>query len=211
MNGNKNFYYQVETSVKDPQLVEKRRNEIINVAVKIFSEKGYHATTTKEIADGAGMSVGTMFQYVKTKQDILYLVCCHIHSLIEEALYDASVEDPDPFHVISRSVTALYEIVDQVSDYVVLMYQETASLETEARRAFLGREQLLRNHLQSQIEQGIERGAFQVKPDAAPLIAEDILVQGQMWAFRRWSLSGKYSLEEYKVLRINLLKALLMA
>src|SRR5690625_6816962 len=87
MNGTDTGDYIVATTVKNPDRVEKRRAEIIDAAVKIFSEKGYHATTTKEIADAAGMNVGTMFQYVKNKQDILYLVCCHIHSLIEQALY----------------------------------------------------------------------------------------------------------------------------
>ncbi|MBO8162416.1 MAG: TetR/AcrR family transcriptional regulator [Brevibacillus sp.] len=201
--------YIVETSVKDPELVEKRRAEIIDAAVKVFSEKGYHATTTKEIADLAAMNVGTMFQYVKNKQDILYLVCCHIHSLIEEALFAVAVEDLDSMEMISKSVAALYRIVDQVSDYVVLMYQETSSLDKAARSSFLNREQRLCNHLENQIKKGIESGVFKVDPESVSLIAEDILVQAQMWAFRRWSLSKKYTLESYITTRIQLLKTLL--
>ena len=203
------YDYIVETSVKDPQLVEKRRDEIIDAAVKIFSEKGYHSTSTKEIADLSGMSVGTMFQYVKTKQDILYLVCCHIHSLIEEALYAVTIKDLDPLQVISKSVQALYEIVDHVSDYVVLMYQETASLDKAARTAFLSREKSLRNHLESQIEKGIGCGTFRVDLESVSLIAEDILVQAQMWAFRRWSLSERLNLKEYAEMRIKLLTTIL--
>jgi AcrR family transcriptional regulator len=201
--------YIVETSVKDPELVEKRRAEIIDAAVKIFSEKGYHATTTKEIADLAGMNVGTMFQYVKNKQDILYLVCCHIHSMIEQALYAVEVEDLDPMKAISEFVTALYRIVDQLSDYVVLMYQETASLDKAARSSFLSREQRLCNLLENQIKKGIDSGFFKIDPECVSLLAEDILVQAQMWAFRRWSLSKKFTLEGYISTRIDLLKTLL--
>ncbi|WCN39240.1 TetR/AcrR family transcriptional regulator [Aneurinibacillus uraniidurans] len=201
--------YIVETSVKDIERVKKRRAEIIDAAVKIFSEKGYHATTTKEIADAAGMNVGTMFQYVKNKQDILYLVCCHIHSLIEQALYAATPETADPMNVIAQDVTALYQIIDQVSDYVLIMYQETASLDKAARRSFLSREQRLCSYLENQIKKGIEVGIFNVEPESVPLIAEDILVQAQMWAFRRWSLSKKFTLESYIAARIELLKTLL--
>lgn len=201
--------YVVETTVKDQELVKKRRAEIIDVAVQIFSEKGYHATTTKEIADTAGMNVGTMFQYVKNKQDILYLVCCHIHSLIEQALFAVTTDDTDPMNIISNDVKALYQVVDQVSDYVVLMYQETSSLDKSARSSFLRREQRLCNHLEEQIRKGIEVGSFKVKKESVSLIAEDILVQAQMWAFRRWSLSKRFSLEEYSQKRIALLKTLL--
>lgn len=201
--------YIVATSVKNPKRVEKRRAEIIDAAVKIFSVKGYHATTTKEIAEAAGMNVGTMFQYVKTKQDILYLVCCHIHSLIEKALYAVTSENSTPLKAIEKDMTALFEIVDQVSDYVVLMYQETASLDKEARRSFLLREQRLRNHLEKQIQRGIDSGVFKVPQESVSLIAEDILVQSQMWAFRRWSLSYKFTIEKYIATRIELLETLL--
>lgn len=201
--------YIVATSVKNPKRVEMRRAEIIDAAVKIFSEKGYHATTTKEIAEAAGMNVGTMFQYVKTKQDILYLVCCHIHSLIEKALYAATSENSTPLEAIKKDMTALFEIVDQVSDYVVLMYQETASLDKEARRSFLQREQRLRNHLEKQIQRGIDSGVFKVSQESVFLIADDILVQSQMWAFRRWSLTNKFTIEKYIATRIELLETLL--
>ncbi|MEK3933958.1 TetR/AcrR family transcriptional regulator [Sporosarcina sp. FSL W7-1349] len=209
MNGTDTGEYIVETSIKNPERVEKRRAEIIDAAVKIFSKKGYHPTTTKEIADAAGMNVATMFQYVKNKQDILYLVCCHIHSLIEQALYAATEENLDPMKAIEKDVTALYEIIDHVSDYVVLMYQETASLDKEARRSFLQREQRLCDHLEKQIQRGIKSGVFKVSQESIPLIADDILVQSQMWAFRRWSLSKKFTKEKYIETRIKLLEALL--
>lgn len=209
MSGPHTEEYIVATSVKDPALVEKRRAEIIDAAVKVFSEKGYHATTTKEIADLAGMNVGTMFQYVKNKQDILYLVCCHIHSQLEEALYAVAVEDLDPIAMLTQSVTALYRIVDQLSDYVVLMYQETASLDKAARRSFLNRELRLCSYLENQIKKAIDTGFFKADPQSASLIAEDILVQAQMWAFRRWSLSKKFTLEQYIHTRIELFKTVL--
>lgn len=201
--------YVVETTVKNPERVKKRRAEIVEAAVKIFSEKGFHLTTTKEIADLAGINSGTMFQYVKTKQDILYLVCVHIHSLIEQALTSVKNND-DPMKNLEIIITALCRICDEVSDYVVLMYQETASLDKEARRSFLSREQRLCAYLEDAIYDGIDKGVFKINKASVPLIADDILVQAQMWAFRRWSLSNKYTIEEYVATRIELYKNLLL-
>lgn len=201
--------YVVQSTVKNSELVKKRRAEIVAAAVKIFSEKGYDATTTKEIADSARMNVGTMFQYVKTKQDILYLVCCHIHSLIEEALYSVETNNVDLRDLMESFVKAIHRIFDNVSDYVVLVYQETASLEKQARDSFLRREKKLCHYLEQQMMKGIEEGVFHVEPQSVPLIAEDLLVQGQMWAFRRWSLMKNYSLESYISTRIAMLKTIL--
>lgn len=212
MNKEQNDEYIVVTSVKNPDRVEKRRAQIIAAAVQIFSEKGYHDTTTKEIAERAGMNVGTMFQYVQNKQDILYLVCVHIHGMIEEALFSLQKDDKlDPFESLAKDVSALIKVVDQLSDYVLIMYQETASLEKAARRSFLQREQRLSNHLEKQIKNGVDAGIFNISKDAVPLLAEDILVQAQMWAFRRWSLSTKYTIDTYITTRIKLLQDILIS
>ncbi|MBW2053302.1 MAG: helix-turn-helix transcriptional regulator, partial [Deltaproteobacteria bacterium] len=45
----------VPTMVKDTSLVEKRRRQIVDAAIKLFVRKGFHPTTTREIARMAGM------------------------------------------------------------------------------------------------------------------------------------------------------------
>jgi len=44
---------------------------IINAAINIFSEKGFEATRTREIAERAGIAEGTIFRYFPTKDAIL--------------------------------------------------------------------------------------------------------------------------------------------
>ncbi|MDP4144217.1 MAG: TetR/AcrR family transcriptional regulator [Bacillota bacterium] len=48
-----------------------KEEQILQAAVKIFSEKGYSASTTSEIARIAGVAEGTIFRYFKTKKDLL--------------------------------------------------------------------------------------------------------------------------------------------
>ena len=71
---------QVKSSVKDESLIEKRREQMIRGAVKLFKEKGFHRTTTREIAKEAGFSIGTLYEYIRTKEDVLYLVCDSIYN-----------------------------------------------------------------------------------------------------------------------------------
>lgn len=54
----------------DNKLSEKQKL-ILNSACELFSEKGYSATSTKEIAKRAGVSEGTIFRYFTTKNHIL--------------------------------------------------------------------------------------------------------------------------------------------
>ncbi len=53
------------------QAIESRRSQILEASARVFSEKGYHRATTKEIADMAGISEGTIYNYFANKADLL--------------------------------------------------------------------------------------------------------------------------------------------
>jgi TetR/AcrR family fatty acid metabolism transcriptional regulator len=61
-------------ATQDPireQLVAARRNQILDAAAKVFAEKGFHRATTKEIAQVAGVSEGTIYNYFANKGDLV--------------------------------------------------------------------------------------------------------------------------------------------
>ncbi|GLC29625.1 TetR/AcrR family transcriptional regulator [Clostridium omnivorum] len=63
-----------------------REEEILEAAIKIFSEKGFSAATTSEIAKEAGVAEGTIFRYFKTKKDILIKVMAKVVEILGEKL-----------------------------------------------------------------------------------------------------------------------------
>ncbi len=54
--------------------VGNKRERIINAAARFFGEKGYHQTTTSEIADAAGVAAGTIYIYFKSKEMLIVAV-----------------------------------------------------------------------------------------------------------------------------------------
>jgi AcrR family transcriptional regulator len=56
-----------------PKIVDrdKKKQEISGKAMKIFARKGFEKTTIQEIADGAGIGKGTIYEYFKTKEEIM--------------------------------------------------------------------------------------------------------------------------------------------
>src|SRR5690606_26788480 len=55
----------------DDKKKTEKQVKILEAAVDIFSEKGYAATSTSEIAQKAGVAEGTIFKHYKTKKDLL--------------------------------------------------------------------------------------------------------------------------------------------
>lgn len=54
--------------------VGNKRGRIIAAAARLFAEKGYHRTTTAEVADAAGVAAGTIYIYFSSKEDLLVSV-----------------------------------------------------------------------------------------------------------------------------------------
>jgi AcrR family transcriptional regulator len=51
---------------------EARREQILNGAARVFSKKGYHASTVDEIAKELGLTKASIYYYVSDKSDLLY-------------------------------------------------------------------------------------------------------------------------------------------
>lgn len=70
----------------------KRWREILDTAADLFSRQGYEATTMSDIADAVGMLKGSLYHYIKTKEDLLFHVLLEIHN----ETYDETIDPSDP-------------------------------------------------------------------------------------------------------------------
>ena len=57
---------------------QERRREIVRVAVKLFSQRGFRGTTTKEIAQAAGVSEAIIFRHFATKDELYSAILDHV-------------------------------------------------------------------------------------------------------------------------------------
>lgn len=196
----------VKTTVKDAELIEKRRDQIVKAAISLFKNKGFHKTTTREIAKASGFSIGTLYEYIRQKEDILFLVCEAIHNDVDLHLKQViDLEKPSINH-LTTVVKSYFQLMDEMQDEVIVMYQEIKSLTDETQTYILQKEREMIQRLKQVIVNCAPR---YISEDDAELLANNIFVQGQMWGFRRWALHQQFALETYTERQINfLLKAL---
>lgn len=184
----------VLSSVKDEELVAKRREQMIQGAMVLFKEKGFHRTTTREIARASGFSIGTLYEYIRTKEDVLYLVCGSIYENVRDRLegeIDLTHPSIDNFVSVIRSY---FLLMDEMQEEVLILYQEVKSLTRETQAEVLQKERDMVGMLERVI---IKCFINDISKQDAELIANNIFIQGQMWGFRRWMLQRQFTLEDY--------------
>ena len=130
----------VKTHVKDPDLVIRRRRLIVDAAVQLFIEKGFHKTTTRQIAAATGLSIGSLYEYVASKEDILYLVCDAIHEEVERVVSGAFSKAAGDRSAVEWMIRDYFLVCDRMSDHILLIYQETRTLPAKWRKRVLENE-----------------------------------------------------------------------
>ncbi len=178
---------------------------MIKGAVTLFKQKGFHRTTTREIAKAAGFSIGTLYEYIKSKEDILYLVCDSIYDHVTERLEEAINSRAGSLQSLKQAIAHHFRVMDEMQDEVLVMYQEAKSLSKDALPYVLNKENDLAKVFEKMIISCVENGELEIKEAEIPLIAHSIIVQGQMWGFRRWVLQKHYTLDEYINIQTNLI------
>ncbi len=202
--------------IRDRDLLQQKREAVAEAAFALFLKEGFHRTTTRDIARRAGVSAGAPFTYFKDKEEILFYIVSKEQERAEEQLVgvlsqqivEATRTGTDPEEVLKNVLATFLRAIDEMRRFILLAYQETKSLNAEARHALIAREQRLQALLSEAIRYGAERGRF--APDDIELKAHNIMVLGHAWATRHWAFAGVLeSIEDYLVFLQPLVLAML--
>ncbi|WP_045515935.1 TetR/AcrR family transcriptional regulator [Neobacillus niacini] len=188
---------EVQASVKDERLVQRRRDQMIKGAVSLFKEKGFHRTTTREIAKAAGFSIGTLYEYIRTKEDVLYLVCDSIYDNVSARLQQELEDKQATIESLKHGVANYFRVIDEMQAEVLVMYQEAKSLTKDALPYVLKKENEMASMFEKLITLCVENGELNLTEKQVKILSHTIIVEGQMWSFRRWTLQKLFTLEEY--------------
>lgn len=149
---------------------------LIGSAVTAFSERGYHATTTRHISEGAGLSPAALYVHFKSKEAVLYEVSRIGHLGVLAAIRAAAAEGetpPERMRALMRAFTAWhvrYHTVCRVAQY------EIAALTEDHYREIADIRRDTEQFVQSEIQAGVDSGDFTVP--SVPTAARAILSLG---------------------------------
>ncbi len=189
----------IEAIPTDQRLIQQRRMEIAHAALTIFANKGFHKARVRDIAQEAGLAVGTIYQYVKTKEDILYLASQQVVAELREKLDEAVSKYSEPLEKVKVAIQVYYQTIDKLSDNVLLIYHESQSLDKQGRHMLMRSEEDIRRMFEEVLAEGVENGIFKI--ENPKLVSHDIILLGHMWALKRWTLRKYLTLSEFTELQ----------
>lgn len=148
----------------DPDKSETRRREVLHAAARVFSQKGFHSSTTEDIAHEMGSSKGVIYYYFRSKEEIYVQVVSTAIIGAQERLAAVLARDLPPAEMLREAIRThlAYNLNEQEEGYYAMLVindvrntgEETMQKVRQLQREYLHQfEQILRR--------GVEEGDFE--------------------------------------------------
>jgi AcrR family transcriptional regulator len=170
---------------------EERRRQILNAALTVFSQKGYHATNVSDVAAQAGVSQGTIYWYFESKDELFQAALLSTFMDIEEETLGSLAAYPtaaDKIRALAESMVRLADVAEGLF-MLFLGYWASSDRREESAQIWIDLLKQYEEVLVAIIEEGIGNGEFE------PVDAEALV----------WALLAAYDgLAAYAVIMPNM-------
>lgn len=186
----------IMVQIKNSDLVEQRHQQIVEAACKLFSEKGYHKTSLRDIARESGINLSYIYKYISTKDDILYLFYMYISKKLSGFFNKSDNRNfKNPVQELKFFMRVMFEGIRNMKGEALTMYTESRHLEKDSLRAVLAEENKLVLTIEELIKKGIEQGYFKTKDSfmAANIVAYMI----PFYPLRSWNFRDRFAFDRF--------------
>jgi AcrR family transcriptional regulator len=160
--------------------VSTRRNELVRQAARLFAEKGYHGTSTGDLAQAMGVQKGSLYAHITSKADLLWEVARDGAAAFHAALDEIPDELPAT-EKIRLALRAHLRVVAQQLDVATVFIREWRYLEGERRDEFLSERRRYEERFRALFREGRELGELRTDLDDAT--ATLLALSAANWAY----------------------------
>lgn len=190
---------------RSSDLFRKRRAQIIKTATRLFMKKGYARTSMREISKATGIDLRNLYYFIKSKDEILFLVFDMLHRPELELFEEHGIMDiDDPIEQLRAVIRGLLESGYDYDKELLLLYRESKSLSKPLLKNILTRESLVVSHIEEILKKGKDRKVFQF--DDASFTANLIIYQLSLYPLRHWNMREYSKAELNRLLEKHVMK-----
>ncbi|GHG19616.1 TetR/AcrR family transcriptional regulator [Streptomyces filamentosus] len=153
------------------EVAPEAARRLLVAAVEAFAERGYHATTTRDIAGRAGMSPAALYIHYKTKEELLHRISRIGHDRALEILRAAELRDGAPADRLADAVRSFVRWHAERHTTARVVQYELDALGPEHRAEIVELRRETEATVRRIIEEGVAAGEFDVADPAGTTVA----------------------------------------
>ena len=178
----------------------ERRAELLELAAQLFAERGFRATTVRDIADAAGILSGSLYHHFDSKESMVDEILTRFQEELFGRYEEIVARGLGPRETLEAVVVASFESIDRHHAEVAIYQNEAKYLAQFERFGYLRqRNNQLRKLWKGILEDGVRAGVFRADLDVELVYR---FIRDTVWVAVHWyrpggGLSAKSVAQQY--------------
>lgn len=169
------------------------RDDILEAAAQIFSQKGFHAASMSDIAAAVNLQKASLYHHVNSKQEILVTLLDRALDLLIEQMEQVMSLPLPPAEKLSHAMQTYLQAMLEHRDLAAVLLLEHRSLDEKNHARHIPRRDRFENLWRVLIREGLESGDFCCTD---PVLAARALLGVMNWTITWYRPDGSLSVEE---------------
>lgn len=175
--------------IKKEHIAVKNLLRIINSTLRLTSAKGFHAMSLRDLCADSGFSIGGLYAYIRSKEDLVGLIQGHGVLLTRRTMLDYTRDVTAPRDKLLAAVKAHVYLSELMQPWFYFSFMETKSLPDKQKKEAIAIELEVENILCDIIKQGVAAGVF--RDINARMLASLCKAMMQDWYLKRRKYSNQ--------------------
>jgi AcrR family transcriptional regulator len=171
-----------------------RQRQLVVAATHIFRMKGYDATSLQDLADAIGIQKGSVYHYIRTKEDLLFLIIDNLHKQMLRLNVEWQTPDLDPLAQIRVFVQGHIMASLENLEPAEIYFRDFRALSAKHKKAINRSRDKYESQLRSLVASAADAGLL--RPGVDPGFATRMIFGMMNWVFYWYRPNGPISVKE---------------
>ena len=152
-------------------LPRPKHEELVAAAVRLFRERGYHATSMQDLAEAVGVQRGSLYHYIAAKEDLLWEIMERAMETLREGVEPVSRTHLPASSRVRDAISAHLTAAAQIRDELTILHVELKSLSPRRRGTMVAMRDGYERIFRTLVREGIAAGEFRKVDEKAAVFA----------------------------------------
>ncbi len=195
--------------IKKEDTAVKNLVTIVNTTLKLSYKKGFDAMSLRDLSGESGLSMGALYSYFGSKEDLLSMIQYHGQRAVERILREHIDKDSGTRDKLRSAIRTHLYLSELMKSWFYFFFMETKNLNKKYRKISVESELMTEHVITDILEEGVKNEVFDV--NNIHLTGSVIKAMMQDWYLKQWKYTQrKISVEDYALFIINMVESYIM-
>ncbi len=170
-----------------------RREVLLGHAERLFSQRGYEATSVRDIANAMGIKAGSLYAHIQTKEDLLWEILIAAADRFFAGANPIMQSDLLPLEKLKRLIAAHVKVITDSASAAAVYTTEWRHLTEPRRSEFAARRDAYEEMVRGLVREGIRTGEM---ADVDEKFATLLILSSMNWIYQWYRADGPMTPEE---------------